>query len=57
VPTLIDSNVILDVTTDDADWGDWSAAMLGEAAHENLVSASEDHLPLILQARSVGELP
>lgn len=57
MPTLIDCNVILDVTTDDADWGDWSAAMLGEAAHENLVSASEDHLPLILQARSVGELP
>ena len=30
--TLVDSNVILDVLTEDADWGDWSAAMLAEAA-------------------------
>jgi predicted nucleic acid-binding protein len=30
--TLVDSNVILDVLTDDADWGDWSAAMLADAA-------------------------
>lgn len=32
--TLVDSNVILDVVSDDADWGDWSAAMLAQAAHE-----------------------
>ena len=31
--TLVDSNVILDVVTDDADWGDWSASMLAQAAH------------------------
>ena len=31
--TLVDSNVILDVVTDDAEWGDWSAAMLAGAAH------------------------
>ena len=30
--TLVDSNVILDVLTEDAEWGDWSAAMLAEAA-------------------------
>ena len=32
MPTLVDSNVILDVASDDADWGDWSAAMLTQAA-------------------------
>jgi predicted nucleic acid-binding protein len=30
--TLVDSNVILDVVTDDRDWGDWSAARLADAA-------------------------
>lgn len=30
--TLIDSNVLIDVLTDDAEWFDWSAAMLSEAA-------------------------
>lgn len=29
---LVDSNVILDVVTEDEDWVDWSAAMLGRAA-------------------------
>ncbi len=29
--TLVDSNVILDVATEDADWLDWSASMLEEA--------------------------
>jgi predicted nucleic acid-binding protein len=32
--TLVDSNVILDVVTDDQEWGDWSAAMLSEAARQ-----------------------
>ena len=32
--TLVDSNVILDVVTDDDEWGDWSAAMLSQAAQE-----------------------
>ena len=31
VSTLVDSNVILDVATEDAEWIDWSAAMLAEA--------------------------
>ncbi len=30
--TLVDSNVILDVVCDDAEWGDWSASMLARAA-------------------------
>ncbi|MEO6212078.1 MAG: type II toxin-antitoxin system VapC family toxin [Vicinamibacterales bacterium] len=34
MPTLVDSNVILDIVTDDEEWGDWSAAMLAEAAQE-----------------------
>jgi predicted nucleic acid-binding protein len=32
VTTLVDSNVILDVVTEDADWVDWSASMLADAA-------------------------
>jgi hypothetical protein len=31
VSTLVDSNVILDVATEDDEWVDWSAAMLAEA--------------------------
>jgi len=30
--TLVDSNVILDVLTEDREWGDWSAAMLARVA-------------------------
>lgn len=32
--TLVDSNVLLDVFTEDDEWFDWSAAMLEQAAHE-----------------------
>ena len=32
MPTLVDSNVILDVVSDDEEWGDWSASMLSQAA-------------------------
>lgn len=32
VATLVDSNVILDVVTDDEEWQDWSSAMLARAA-------------------------
>ena len=31
--TLVDSNVLLDLFTEDGDWLDWSAAMLEEAAY------------------------
>ena len=30
--TLVDSNVILDIFTEDEEWGDWSADRLSEAA-------------------------
>ena len=29
---LVDSNVLIDVATDDADWADWSAGALADAA-------------------------
>lgn len=32
--TLVDSNVLLDVLTDDAEWFDWSAAMLERVAND-----------------------
>lgn len=32
--TLVDSNVILDIVTDDEEWQDWSSAMLSRAADE-----------------------
>jgi predicted nucleic acid-binding protein len=35
--TLVDSNVILDVFTEDDEWLDWSGAMLGQAASEGPV--------------------
>lgn len=34
MPTLVDSNVILDLVTDDSEWGDWSASMLADAAQQ-----------------------
>lgn len=34
MPTLVDSNVILDIVTEDAEWVDWSAAMLSRAARD-----------------------
>lgn len=34
--TLVDSNVILDVVTDDPDWIDWSAAMLERAVERGV---------------------
>ena len=32
--TLVDSNVILDILTEDAEWADWSAAALAASADE-----------------------
>ena len=36
--TLIDSNVLLDITTDDATWGAWSSDALAAAADEGRVA-------------------
>ena len=35
--TLVDSNVLLDVVTDDAEWFEWSAAMLADAADRGVI--------------------
>ncbi|GAA1880474.1 type II toxin-antitoxin system VapC family toxin [Lapillicoccus jejuensis] len=45
--TLVDSNVILDVFTDDRVWGDWSATALAQAA---------DRGPLIINPIIYGEV-
>ncbi len=36
-PVLVDSNVLLDVITDDPAWGDWSAASLQRVADEAIL--------------------
>lgn len=33
-PVLVDANVLIDVATNDPDWGDWSAAALTEAGEQ-----------------------
>ena len=48
--TLVDSNVILDVITDDDEWGDWSADQLAEAAHSGTLIIN----PVIYAEVSVG---
>ena len=35
--TLVDTNVLLDVLTDDAEWGDWSSAALAAAFDAGVV--------------------
>ena len=50
MPTLVDSNVILDVVLDDEEWGDWSASMLASAAHEGRLVIN----PLIYAEVSCG---
>ena len=35
--TLVDSNVILDVFTEDEQWMEWSSAMLEQAAHDGML--------------------
>lgn len=48
--TLVDSNVLLDVFTDDATWGDWSAEHLARAFDAGSVAIN----PLIFAELSVG---
>jgi hypothetical protein len=45
--TLVDSNVILDVATEDAEWVDWSAAMLEDAGERG---------PLVINPLIFGEV-
>ena len=48
--TLVDSNVILDIVTDDAEWGDWSAARLADAAEAGMLAIN----PIVYAEVSVG---
>ena len=50
MPTLVDSNVILDVVSDDEEWGDWSASMLSAAAQSGRLVIN----PLIYAEVSCG---
>ena len=49
-PVLVDSNVILDVATDDPTWGEWSAAALEQAADEAILVVN----PLVYAEVSIG---
>ncbi|MGL5849250.1 MAG: type II toxin-antitoxin system VapC family toxin [Phycicoccus sp.] len=48
--TLVDSNVLLDVLTDDPRWGDWSAHRLADAVDAGPVVVN----PLVYAELSVG---
>jgi predicted nucleic acid-binding protein len=48
--TLVDSNVILDVATDDPEWSGWSAEALARAADESTLAIN----PLIFAEISAG---
>jgi hypothetical protein len=47
---LVDSNVILDVATNDPTWGAWSAAALARAADESVLVIN----PIVFAEVSVG---
>ena len=47
---LVDSNVILDVATEDRTWGDWSAQALARAADESVLVIN----PIVFAEVSVG---
>lgn len=48
--TLVDSNVILDLVTDDPKWGRWSTEALSRAADESTLAIN----PLIFAEISIG---
>jgi predicted nucleic acid-binding protein len=50
VGTLVDSNVLLDVLTDDSDWFDWSSSMLEAAANRGRLFIN----PIIYAEVSIG---
>jgi hypothetical protein len=47
---LVDSNVLLDVSTEDPVWGDWSAAILRQTADESILVIN----PLVYAEVSIG---
>ncbi len=50
IPVLVDSNIILDVATDDPRWAAWSAGTLAELAEEAALVIN----PLVYAEVSVG---
>jgi len=50
VPILVDSNVLLDVLTEDARWSSWSMKALAEQAERDLLAIN----PIIYAEVSVG---
>ena len=48
--TLVDSNVILDLVTDDPKWADWSGDALSRAADESVLAIN----PIIFAEVSIG---
>lgn len=49
-PVLVDSNVILDVATDDPVWGNWSSKVLARSADEAILVIN----PLVYAEVSIG---
>ena len=47
---LVDSNVLLDIATNDATWGEWSARALAEAAEQSILVIN----PIIYAEVSIG---
>jgi predicted nucleic acid-binding protein len=47
---LVDSNVLLDVATNDPEWGDWSARALAKAAEHSILVIN----PIIYAEVSIG---
>jgi predicted nucleic acid-binding protein len=47
---LVDSNVLLDVITEDAEWGAWSAEQLEQAAEDSVLCIN----PIIYAEVSIG---
>ncbi len=52
MPTLVDSNVLLDVLTDDPRWGAWSAERLAAQADRDVLAIN----PIIYAEVSIGFL-
>ena len=50
MPVMVDSNVLLDVATNDPLWGDWSAAALARSADDAILVIN----PLIYAEVSIG---
>src|SRR5688572_15574282 len=48
--TLVDANVLIDVLTEDEEWGGWSAAMLEQSAHHGSLVIN----PIIYAEVSLG---